>query len=347
VKVLLTGHHGYIGSPTASMLRAAGHDVVGLDTFFYEDCDFTSDGDVVEAIRMDLRDVRSDQLAGFDAVVHLAALSNDPLGDISPELTSEINFQATVRLAELAEQAGVSRFVFSSSCSMYGASGSDQAVDESAPLRPLTAYAESKARAESALAELAREGFSPVFMRNATAYGVSPRMRVDLVLNNLVAWAVTTGRVRILSDGTPWRPLVHVEDIARATLAVLEAPAEVVHAQAFNVGADSENYQVRDLAEIVSETVGDCEVEYAGTGDPDPRSYRVDFGKFARAFPEANLTWTARAGAAEVTEAYRRIRLTRADFEGDRYTRLKRLKLLLERGAVDAQLRWRAPARVR
>jgi nucleoside-diphosphate-sugar epimerase len=346
VKVLVTGHHGYIGSVTTQALRAAGHEVVGLDTFFYEGCDLVPDDGEVEALRLDLRDAEPSHLAGFDAVVHLAALSNDPLGALSAELTSEINFRATVRLAEAAAEAGASRFVFSSSCSMYGASATAAAVDESGSLKPLTAYAESKVRSEQALADLAGEGFSPVFMRNATAYGVSPRMRVDLVLNNLVGWALTTGKVRILSDGTPWRPLVHVRDIARATVAILEAPVKAIHAEAFNIGADSENYQVRDLAEIVRATVGGCEIEYAGSGDPDPRSYRVDFGKYARAFPDFPLTWTARAGAAEIADAYRSAGLTREQFEGDRYVRLKRLKLLLDGEQLDAELRWR-PAHVR
>jgi nucleoside-diphosphate-sugar epimerase len=340
VNVLLTGHHGYIGSVMAPVLRAAGHEVTGLDTFFYEGCDLRDEPDGVPALRLDLRDADPGVLAGFDAVVHLAALSNDPLGDLSPDLTKEINFEATVRLARAAKEAGVERFVFSSSCSMYGAAEHDRPADESAPLRPLTAYAESKVRSEEALGELADDDFSPVFMRNATAYGVSPRLRVDLVLNNLVGWAFTTGKVKIMSDGTPWRPLVHVEDISRATSVLLEAPREAVHGEVFNVGRDEENYQVRDLAEIVKETVGDCEIEYAGSGDPDPRSYRVDFGKFAAAFPQAGLRWTARQGAQEALDAYREIGLTLEEFEGDRYIRLKRLRTLLEGGELDADLRW-------
>jgi nucleoside-diphosphate-sugar epimerase len=342
VKILLTGHHGYIGSVTGPLLRAAGHEVTGLDTFFYEGCDLRQRGDGQPALRIDLREVDAAALAGCDAVVHLAALSNDPLGDLSPELTRQINFEATVRLARAAKQTGVPRFVFSSSCSMYGASGSGNPVDETAPLRPLTAYAESKVRSEEALSDLADGDFSPVFMRNATAYGVSPRLRVDLVLNNLVGWAFTTGKVKIMSDGTPWRPLIHIEDISRATLAVLEAPRDVVHGQAFNVGRDEENYQVRDLAEIVHQTVSDCEIEYAGSGDPDPRSYQVDFGKFHRAFPEAGLRWTAREGAGELLDAYREVGLTLEQFESDRYIRLKHLRLLLERGELDEDLRWRA-----
>jgi nucleoside-diphosphate-sugar epimerase len=340
MRVLVTGHHGYIGAVTAPFLQAAGHDVSGLDTRYYEGCDLVDGEAKVPSRRLDLRDVEREDLAGFDAVVHLAALSNDPLGDLSEELTREVNFEATVALAQAAKTAGVPRFVFSSSCSMYGASSPDEHVNETAPLRPLTAYAESKVLSEGGLAELADDGFSPVFMRNATAYGVSPRLRVDIVLNNLVGWAHTTGEVRILSDGTPWRPLVHVEDIARATLAILEAPTDVVHAEAFNIGGTSENYQVRELAEIVRDAVGNCTIEYAGSGDPDPRSYQVDFGKFARAFPDVQLQWTARKGAAELLTAYRNVGLTLADFDGDRYTRLKRLKTLLESGALDSDLRW-------
>jgi nucleoside-diphosphate-sugar epimerase len=346
VKILLTGHHGYIGSVTGPLLQAEGHAVAGLDTFFYEGCDLRDNADELPALRLDLRDADPAALAGYDAIVHLAALSNDPLGDLSPELTKEINYEATLRLARAAKEAGARRFVFSSSCSMYGTATPENAADEQAPLRPLTPYAESKVLSEEALGELADSDFSPVFMRNATAYGVSARLRVDLVLNNLVGWAFTTGKVKIMSDGTPWRPLVHVEDIARATLAVLEAPREVVHANAFNVGRDEENYQVRDLAEIVREAVGDCEIEYAGAGDADPRSYRVDFGRFARAFPDARLRWTARDGAQEVLDAYREVNLTLEQFESDRYIRLRRLRLLLERGELDAELRWRRGANV-
>jgi nucleoside-diphosphate-sugar epimerase len=344
MKILLTGHHGYIGSVCGPVLTAAGHEVVGLDTLFYRDCDLPSaPAPPITTLLQDVRDVRPEHLAGFDAVAHFAALSNDPLGDFSPELTREINFEATVALARAAREAGVRRFVFSSSCSMYGTSSED-AVDESAPLKPLTAYAESKVRAEEAIADLAGPEFAPVSMRNATAYGVSPRLRVDLVLNNLVGWAFTTGKVKIMSDGTPWRPLIHVEDIARGTLAALEAPEEVVRGEAFNVGRNSENYQVRELGDIVQEVVAGSEVEYAGSGDPDPRSYRVSFAKLARAFPELELTWTARAGAEELASAYRAGGLTLEEFEGDRYTRLKRLRLLLDGGKLDPALRWREAA---
>jgi nucleoside-diphosphate-sugar epimerase len=341
MQVLLTGSHGYIGSVTERVLADAGHDVAGLDALLYDGCDLpgAAANGARPALVRDVRDVTAADLARFDAVVHLAALSNDPLGELSPELTRAINFEASVALARAAREAGASHFVFASSCSMYGAAGTDELVDEDAPLRPLTAYAESKVLAEEALAELADDSFSPVFMRNATAYGVSPRLRLDIVLNNLVAWALTTGRVKIMSDGTPWRPLVHVEDIALATAALLEAPREAVHAEAFNVGGADENYQVRELAELARAAVGDCEIEYAGSGDPDPRSYRVSFAKLGRALPDLRLRWTARAGAEELAAAYRAAGLTLAEFEGDRFVRLRRLDALRARGELDETLR--------
>ena len=277
MRVLVTGHHGYIGSVAAPMLQEAGHDVTGLDTFFYEGCDLGDDVFAVPTLRMDIRDVTTDVLEGYEGIVHLAALSNDPLGELDEELTREINFRGTVELARKAKEAGVRRFVFASSCSMYGAAATDELVTEEAPLRPLTAYAESKVRAEEALSELADDDFAPIFMRNATAYGASPRVRLDVVLNNLAAWAFTTGKVLIMSDGTPWRPLVHVRDITAAAGAALVAPIELVRNEAFNVGANDENYRVRDLAEIVRETFAGCEIEYAEGAGPDPRSYRVDF----------------------------------------------------------------------
>jgi nucleoside-diphosphate-sugar epimerase len=345
MKVLLTGHHGYIGSVTATILGAAGHDVTGLDTFFYEGCDLGADRADVSALRTDVRDARVEDLAGFDAVVHLAALSNDPLGELDPELTFEINLRGTVELARKAKEAGVTRFIFASSCSMYGAAPADELVGEETPLRPLTAYAESKVRAEEALTELADDEFATVSMRNATAYGVSPRFRFDVVLNNLAGWAYTTGKVMIMSDGTPWRPLVHVEDIARAATALLTAPSELVAGEAYNVGANSENYRVRDLAEIVRDVVPHCEIEYAEDAGPDPRSYRVDFSKFVSTFPEAAPRWSAREGARELLEAFADAQLAERDL--DRYTRLTRLRRLRREGRLDEDLRWtsaRAPA---
>jgi nucleoside-diphosphate-sugar epimerase len=340
MKILVTGHHGYIGSIVGPSLAATGHDVTGLDTFFYQGCNFVPDGAALPGLRMDVRDVTVADLVGYDAVVHLAALSNDPIGELNAELTNEINFRATVALAGKAKEAGVRRFVFASSCSMYGAAEMDDYVTEEAPLRPLTAYAESKVRAEEALAELADDDFSPVFLRNATAYGVSPRLRFDIVLNNLAGWAYTTKRVLIMSDGSPWRPLVHVRDIADATLAMLTAPAKLIHNQAFNIGANSENYRVRELAEVVRDTFSGCVVEYAADAGPDPRSYRADFGKLARTFPGFRARWTAADGCREFLSAFRTVGLTTSAFQGDKYTRLARLKLLAAEGRLGEDLRW-------
>jgi nucleoside-diphosphate-sugar epimerase len=346
MKLLVTGHHGYIGSIVASVLAEAGHDVTGLDTFFYEGCDFVANGAAPAALRLDIRDVAVADLVGYDAIVHLAALSNDPIGELNAELTYEINFQATVSLAAKAKEAGVPRFVFASSCSMYGATAMDEYMTEEAPLRPLTAYAESKVRAEEALADLADEDFAPVFMRNATAYGVSPRLRFDIVLNNLAGWAYTTRKVLIMSDGSPWRPIVHVRDIAAATLTMLTATTEVVRNQAFNIGANSENYRVKELGEIVRDTFPGCVVEYAADAGPDPRSYRVDFGKLARTFPEFRTTWTAERGARELLDAFRAANLTADGFTGDKYTRLARIKLLAAEGRLREDLRWLSTAEV-
>jgi nucleoside-diphosphate-sugar epimerase len=341
MRVLVTGHHGYIGSVLAPFLADAGHDVVGLDSFYYEGCDFGPDLAQVPAVRYDVRDAGLEQLHGVDAVVHLAALSNDPVGDLDPSLTQNINFDATLRLASAAREAGVQRFVFASSCSMYGASGGDDALDENAPLRPLTPYAESKVRSEEGLFGLASSGFAPISMRNATVFGVSPRLRLDVVLNNLAAWAHTTGKIRLLSDGTAWRPLVHVRDVAKATLTLLEAPVELVAGEAFNVGTDAQNYLIRELAELLAQITG-CDVELAAEAAADSRSYRVDFAKLAAAFPGLTFDWDAQRGARELVEAYREVGLTRDDFDGDRYVRLRRLLRLRDEGELDANLRPRA-----
>jgi nucleoside-diphosphate-sugar epimerase len=340
MKILVTGYHGYIGSVMAPLLQDAGLDVLGIDTYFYEGCDLTADRLDIPSVRFDVRDLGPDMLAGFDAVVHLAALSNDPLGDLNPRWTHEINHEGTVRLARAARDAGVQRFVFASSCSMYGAADVSELVTEDAPLVPLTPYAESKVHAEEALAELAEDDFSPVFMRNATVYGVSPRLRADIVLNNLVGWAFTTRRVKVLSDGTPYRPIVHVQDVARAALAVLEAPIDVIHNQAFNIGANTENYRVSELAEIARDTVPGSKIEYAEGGGPDPRSYRVDFGKFSRAFPEYRPRWSARQGARELFDAFHKVDLRLETFQSHRFVRLAHLKLLLENGELGEDLRW-------
>jgi len=344
MNVLVTGHHGYMGAVVADELVAAGHSVSGLDAFLYRGCDFGPELARIDERAGDIRDVTPADLHGVDAVVHLAALSNDPLGDLDRSWTFAVNLEGTLSLARAAKEAGVSRFVFSSSCSMYGASNSDEALGEDAPLRPLTPYAESKARAEEGLSKLAGDGFSPVSLRNATAYGVSPRLRLDVVLNNLVGWAFTTGRIRLLSDGRSWRPIVHVRDIGRAVLGVLAAPTELVHDRAYNVGATTENFLIRDLAGLVHDVLPECEVEFAEGASPDPRSYRVDFTRFETAFPEHRPQWTAREGATELAGAYRDVGLTWEDFDGPRYTRLKRLRALIDEGVFDSTLRRRDAA---
>jgi nucleoside-diphosphate-sugar epimerase len=340
MKVFVTGHEGYIGAVMVPMLLAAGHTVTGVDSGYYATQTETTGTPAFISIRKDVRDLECQDLLGVDAVIHLAALSNDPLGNLQPEWTEQVNHLASVRLAEIAKQAGVKRFLFSSSCSVYGVAAPGALADENSPIKPLTAYAKSKVDTEHDVAQLADEDFSPVFLRNATAYGWSPRFRVDLVLNNLAGTAHTTGEILILSDGTPWRPIVHVEDISRAFLAMLEAPIDKIHNQVINVGVQDQNYQISDLAASIQKSFRGCCVTYAAGGGPDPRSYRVDFSKLHQSFPSYQPTWNAVLGGQELQQAYQTVDFKLEDMTSPRYVRLAQLQALIKGGQLDDNLRW-------
>ncbi|MCG8441994.1 MAG: NAD(P)-dependent oxidoreductase, partial [Caulobacterales bacterium] len=348
MKVLLTGHRGYIGAVLTPMLLERGHEVTGLDSDLFSACTFTGELVEVPTILKDSRDVTyedltAEQIRGFDAVIHLAGLSNDPLGDYKPELTGDINFKASVNLAKLAKEASVPRFAFASSCSNYGAAG-DDFLGENSSFNPVTPYGESKVLVEQAVSPMADDAFSPTFLRASTAYGLSPRIRFDLVVNNLTAWAFTTGEVHLKSDGSPWRPIVHVEDIARAYIAVIESERDLIHNEAFNVGTTTENYQIREIAELVRDVVPGSQVGFASDAAPDKRNYRVDCNYIARKLHNFKPQWTCRRGIEQLYDAYQNVGLTLDEFEGEKFKRIAHVKKLIREGEIGEDLRRVRPA---
>ena len=338
MKILVTGNKGYIGSVLVPMLIKEGFEVTGLDSDIYRACTYGDELHDVKTIIKDVRDVEVSDIKGFDAILHLAGLSNDPLGDLNPDITYEINYKATVSLAEKAKKAGVKRFVFSSSCSTYGASG-DDFIDETAEFNPVTPYGKSKVLAEQDLLKLADDNFCVTFLRNATAYGYSQRIRFDLVVNNLSAWAFTTGKVLLKSDGKPWRPLVHIEDISRAFIAVLKAPKEIVNKEAFNVGTQEDNYRIREVAEIVKDVIPNSVVGFADDASPDTRNYRVNCDKIHKTL-DFKPQWNVKKGVEQLHTAYNKYELTEQEFEGEKYRRITHVKMLIEQGKLDKSLRW-------
>jgi nucleoside-diphosphate-sugar epimerase len=346
MRVLVTGHKGYIGTVMVPILIAEGHEVVGLDSDLYKSCTFAEGVAEIPDITCDIRDVEKDDLIDCDAIIHLAGLSNDPLGNLDPEITMEINHIATVRLAELAKEAGISRFVFSSTCSVYGAAGKE-IVDEESDFNPVTPYGKSKILAENGISRLADVDFCPTYMRSATAYGSSPRLRFDLVINNLVAWAASTGLIFLKGDGSAWRPVVHVEDIARAFISVLHAPKDKVHNQAFNVGITEENYRIKSLAEIVKTAVPNSRIDFADGAGPDKRSYRVNCNKLKCNFPGFKPLWNAKRGADQLYEVIQASKVNQQDFEGSKFNRSEHIKQLLKEGSLDPSLRWNKTAELR
>ena len=339
MKVLVTGHKGYIGTILVPMLKEYGHEVTGLDTDLFRDCTYGELDLQIPEIIKDIRNVTISDVDGFDAIMHLAGLSNDPLGNLNEQLTYDINHLASVNLAKLAKQAGVKRFLFSSTCSNYGAGGDDW-LTETSPFNPVSAYGISKVRTEQDITKLADDSFSPIYLRNSTAYGVSPRLRFDLVLNNLVAWAFTTGKVLLKSDGTSWRPIIHIEDISRAFIALLHAPKDKIHNEAFNIARKEDNYQIRQIAEIVAEVVPNSKVELSDDHFPDPRNYKVDSTKIDTLIPEFKPEWNVKNGAIQLYESYKEHGITLEEFEGIKYQRIGHLKNLLEKGKVTSDLFW-------
>jgi nucleoside-diphosphate-sugar epimerase len=340
-KIIITGHSGYIGSLLVKLLKQSNYEILGIDTNYYgKDCEFFNPELEINELNKDIRLINEKDIEGAYAVCHLAAISNDPMGDINPELTLGINYRASLKLAETAKRAGVKKFIYSSSCSMYGISYDINALDENAEFNPVTAYAKSKVESEKDIIPLADENFSVTFLRNTTAYGISPKLRLDLVVNNMVGWAVTTGKIRIMSDGTPWRPLIHAEDIARAFIAVIQSPKESVNKKSYNVGINSENYQIRDIAEIIKEIIPDTEIIITGEHGSDSRSYRVNFDKIHNELKNFQPKWVLKKGIEEIYESYLKYKMNDEKFNGRYFTRIKQIKYLIENKLVDDKLFW-------